>query len=86
MRNVYVIYTNVNRTGWNIILETPNRRLFQDTLYALFDVKEHISVISKYRSDYGDYLLACFHNHDAKNSIDLSKTYRFLPKKGKGEK
>lgn len=82
MKNVYVVYAKVGRGTWENILETPSRKVFEETIYGMFDVQEMVQVITKYRGERGDYLLVSFCNKSPRDSFDLQKVYRFLPKKG----
>ena len=83
MKNVYVVYAKVGRGHWENILETPSREVFEQTIYGMFGVEEMVQVITKYRGEKGDYLLVAFNNKSPKDSFDLQKVYRFLPKRSK---
>lgn len=81
MKNVYVVYAKRGRGPWENVLETPSRKVFEETIYGFFEQPEMIQVLTKYRGELGDYLLVAFNNKSPKDSFDLQKVYRFLPKK-----
>ena len=81
MKNVYVVYAKRGRGPWENVLETPSRQTFEECIYGFFDVPDMIQVITKYRGERGDYLLVAFNNKSPKDTFDLQKVYRFLPKR-----
>ena len=81
MSGTYVIYVKRFREPWEVILETPSRKTFQDTIYGLFDCPEMLRVFAKFKEPKGEHILVAFNNKAPKDSFDLAKVYRFLPKK-----
>lgn len=80
MPNLYVVYVKAARGKWEQILETPSRQVFEQTIYGLFDVEPMVQVITKYKEPRGEHLLVAFNNKAPKDSFDLEKVYRYLPK------
>lgn len=80
MPNLYVVYVKVARGKWEQILETPSRQVFEQTIYGLFDVEPMLQVITKYKEPRGEHLLVAFNNKAPKDSFDLEKVYKYLPK------
>lgn len=80
MNNVYIVYIKVSRGKWEQVLETPSRRVFEETIYGLFEMEPMVQVITKYKEPRGEHILVAFNNKAPKDSFDLEKVYRFLPK------
>lgn len=60
--NKFIIYANIDHSGWAILQKTPDREKLEHILRTIMGVKENVSVIVVYRTKEYDVPLCSFNN------------------------
>lgn len=77
---IFIMYTNIEREGWNKTLCTPNKQTLEYMIKQILNYEERVDVIIKYKTDKCDYPLISFNNKINKKNLDISKMYKLMPR------
>lgn len=73
----FVIYANIEQSGWSILQKTPDRDKLEHILRTINGVKESVSVIVVYRTSKCDIPLCSF-NNKANRGLDFDKMLKWV--------